>query len=60
MFVFMCIEPPEAPEDLQIHSGTSRAIQLGWFTAFDGNSPVTQYIIQYKNASGTLTMALTS
>ena len=48
----MYTEPPEAPEDLEIHSGTSRSIQLSWYPSFDGNSPVTQYIVQYKIASG--------
>lgn len=30
----------------------SRHINLGWTTSQDGNSPITQYIIEYKTESG--------
>ena len=30
---------------------TSRAISLAWYPAFDGNSPVLSYLLQYKSSA---------
>lgn len=46
------IEPPDFPRNLHVIEKGSRHINLGWTTSQDGNSPITQYIIEYKTESG--------
>ncbi|XP_048512285.1 Down syndrome cell adhesion molecule-like protein Dscam2 isoform X3 [Athalia rosae] len=41
-------EPPDFPRNLHIIEKGSRYVKLGWTTSQDGNSPITQYIIEYK------------
>lgn len=45
-------EPPDFPRNLHVIEKGSRHINLGWTTSQDGNSPITQYIIEYKTESG--------
>ncbi|XP_024888371.1 Down syndrome cell adhesion molecule-like protein Dscam2 isoform X2 [Temnothorax curvispinosus] len=44
-------EPPDFPRNLHVIEKGSRHINLGWTTSQDGNSPITQYIIEYKTES---------
>ncbi|XP_041470660.1 Down syndrome cell adhesion molecule homolog isoform X2 [Lytechinus variegatus] len=44
-------EKPEPPTDLHVVNKTSRGVLLSWQPAFDGNSPVTGFTLEYKNAS---------
>ncbi|XP_046582612.1 Down syndrome cell adhesion molecule homolog [Haliotis rubra] len=44
-------EPPEPPLNPDVLNVTSRTITLTWVKPFDGNSPLTAYIIQFKNQS---------
>ncbi|XP_066598053.1 cell adhesion molecule Dscam2-like isoform X1 [Prorops nasuta] len=44
-------EPPDFPRDLHVIEKGSRYINIGWTTSQDGNSPITQYIIEYKTDS---------
>ncbi|KAG5318479.1 DSCL protein, partial [Acromyrmex heyeri] len=39
------------PRNLHVIEKGSRHINLGWTTSQDGNSPITQYIIEYKTES---------
>ena len=51
----MCVyfaEKPEPPTDLCVVNKTSRSALLSWQPAFDGNSPVTGFTLEYKNDSG--------
>ncbi|XP_043281864.1 Down syndrome cell adhesion molecule-like protein Dscam2 isoform X2 [Venturia canescens] len=41
-------EPPDFPRNIHVIAKGSRYIILGWTTSQDGNSPITQYIIEYK------------
>ena len=41
-------EPPEPPTNVYITEVSSRSISLAWYPAFDGNSPVLHYMVQYK------------
>ncbi|XP_075908015.1 cell adhesion molecule DSCAM-like isoform X2 [Petromyzon marinus] len=43
-------EPPDPPE-VNVREVTSRSITLRWSAGFNGNSPITGFDIQYKNAS---------
>ncbi|XP_014609542.1 PREDICTED: Down syndrome cell adhesion molecule-like protein Dscam2 isoform X8 [Polistes canadensis] len=44
-------EPPDFPRNLHVMEKGSRYIKIGWTTSQDGNSPITQYIIEYKTDS---------
>ncbi|KAK2587184.1 hypothetical protein KPH14_002930 [Odynerus spinipes] len=44
-------EPPDFPRNLHVVEKGSRYIKIGWTTSQDGNSPITQYIIEYKTDS---------
>lgn len=44
-------EVPESPKNLRINSQQSRNIQISWNIPFSGNSPIEEYIIQYKSIS---------
>ncbi|XP_076235762.1 cell adhesion molecule Dscam2 [Calliopsis andreniformis] len=41
-------EPPDFPRNLVVIEKGSRYINISWTTSQDGNSPITQYIIEYK------------
>ncbi|XP_023335862.1 Down syndrome cell adhesion molecule-like protein Dscam2 [Eurytemora carolleeae] len=41
-------EPPEPPSSLYVSDLTSRSMVLSWYPAFDGNSPVLHYLVQFK------------
>ena len=41
-------EPPEPPTSVYVMDVTSRAVVLAWYPAFDGNSPVLNYMVQHK------------
>ncbi len=42
------LEPPEPPSSLYVTELGSRSLTLSWYPAFDGNSPVLHYLVQYK------------
>ncbi|KAK0170460.1 hypothetical protein PV328_011021 [Microctonus aethiopoides] len=44
-------EPPDFPRNIHILEKESRYLKLGWTSSQDGNSPITQYIIEYKTDS---------
>ena len=52
--IFSLFDPerPDAPEDLSVYTGSSREVTVHWSAAFNGNSPVTAYIVQAKRATG--------
>ncbi|XP_072160841.1 cell adhesion molecule Dscam1 [Bemisia tabaci] len=41
-------EPPEMPKNIRIMDQQSRSLQLSWTQSYAGNSPVINYIVQYK------------
>lgn len=47
-----CKEPPDFPRNLHVIEKGSRYINISWTTSQDGNSPITQYIIEYKTDTG--------
>lgn len=44
-------EVPEQPKNLRINLQQSRSLQLTWSQPFAGNSPIEEYVIQYKPIS---------
>jgi Down syndrome cell adhesion molecule len=44
-------EVPESPKNLRINSQQSRNIQISWNVPFSGNSPIEEFIVQYKPIS---------
>ncbi|RUS77575.1 hypothetical protein EGW08_014679, partial [Elysia chlorotica] len=44
-------EPPEPPQDLAVANVTSRETFVSWTRPFDGNSPITNFSVQYINAT---------
>lgn len=52
-------EPPEAPALVDVAHISSRSIGLRWLAPFDGNAPISKYIIEYrKQPSGEFRHAL--
>ncbi|XP_024944983.1 Down syndrome cell adhesion molecule-like protein Dscam2 isoform X2 [Cephus cinctus] len=47
-------ERPDAPTSLEVIEIGSRSIRLSWRRAFDGNSPIRNYVIQYRSLGHTL------
>ncbi|KAK3760237.1 hypothetical protein RRG08_052186 [Elysia crispata] len=45
-------EPPEPPKELVVVNVTSREAFVTWKRPFDGNSPITNFTVQYINATG--------
>lgn len=45
---------PDAPQNLEIHDVSSRSVRLTWDKPFDGNSPITEYTVVWRQANGTL------
>nr|XP_049701279.1 Down syndrome cell adhesion molecule-like protein Dscam2 isoform X20 [Helicoverpa armigera] len=43
-------EVPEMPKNIRIIDQQSRAIQISWTQPYAGNSPIINYIVQYKEA----------
>ncbi|GBM57905.1 Down syndrome cell adhesion molecule-like protein Dscam2 [Araneus ventricosus] len=39
---------PDAPQNLEVHDVSSRSIRLTWDRPFDGNSPITQYTVMWR------------
>ncbi|ODN04431.1 Down syndrome cell adhesion molecule-like protein Dscam2 [Orchesella cincta] len=50
-------EPPEQPVNLRLLETQSRSVQITWLESFNGNSPLINFIIQYKFPSDTWTEA---
>lgn len=46
-------EVPEMPKNIRIIDQQSRTIQISWTQPYAGNSPIINYIVQFKEASGT-------
>ena len=51
IFCNFFLERPDAPSALEVIEIGSRSIKLSWNKAFDGNSPIREYIIQYQPMS---------
>ncbi|XP_050442016.1 cell adhesion molecule Dscam2 isoform X15 [Adelges cooleyi] len=45
-------EVPEIPFGLKVLDKSGRTVQLSWLAPYDGNSPITRYIIEYKLLKG--------
>nr|XP_042911062.1 Down syndrome cell adhesion molecule-like [Parasteatoda tepidariorum] len=46
-------EPPDGPQDVRVLETTSRSVKLSWSPPqYNGNTPITQYIIQYRDEGG--------
>jgi hypothetical protein len=50
-FYMIQIEPPNFPRNLHVAEQTSRSVLLSWSPGAGSDSPVTSYILQYKEAS---------
>jgi len=48
-------ERPDPPAGLEVIEIGSRSIRLLWKRAFDGNSPIRNYVIQYRSLSHGMT-----
>ncbi|XP_065576987.1 cell adhesion molecule Dscam2-like isoform X2 [Artemia franciscana] len=44
-------EPPSPPQYVQVDELSSRSLKLSWTPPEDGNSPLKQYILQFKRAN---------
>ncbi|XP_068899453.1 cell adhesion molecule Dscam1 isoform X45 [Tenebrio molitor] len=43
-------EVPEIPYGLKVLDKSGRTVQLSWVAPYDGNSPITRYMIEYKQS----------
>ncbi|XP_071522341.1 cell adhesion molecule Dscam1 [Panulirus ornatus] len=41
-------EHPEQPSSLKVLDKSGRSVELSWTPPYDGNSPITRYIVEYK------------
>ncbi|KAL4143242.1 hypothetical protein QTP88_005598 [Uroleucon formosanum] len=41
-------EVPEIPFGLKVLDKSGRTVQLSWLAPYDGNSPITRYVVEYK------------
>ncbi|XP_035212240.1 Down syndrome cell adhesion molecule-like protein Dscam2, partial [Stegodyphus dumicola] len=39
---------PDAPQNLEVHDISSRSVRLTWNKPFDGNSPILQYTVMWR------------
>ena len=51
-FLFIFKDIPDAPQSTEVHDVTSRSVRLSWSKPFDGNSPITQYTVMWRQISG--------
>lgn len=52
LIVCVCItEEPDCPSDLKTAEVDSRSVTITWSHPFAGNSPLTNYVIEYKQSS---------
>ena len=42
-------EPPEPPSAVFLTDVTSRSISVSWYPAYDGNTPILGYMVQYRD-----------
>lgn len=47
-------EIPEPPRNVRVMDQLSRSIGISWTQPYAGNSPITNYIVQYKPGAGML------
>ena len=47
-------EVPETPSGLKVLDKSGRVVQLQWTAPYDGNAPITRYLIEYKLIKGKL------
>ncbi|GIY02415.1 hypothetical protein CEXT_428171 [Caerostris extrusa] len=45
--ILRIVEPPERPVSVKVGEVWSRAATVSWSPPFDGNSPITQYVVHY-------------
>ncbi|XP_065563443.1 cell adhesion molecule Dscam1-like isoform X11 [Artemia franciscana] len=45
-------EVPETPSGLKVLDKSGRVVQLQWTAPYDGNAPITRYLIEYKLIKG--------
>lgn len=45
------------PKNIRIIDQQSRSIQISWTQPYAGNSPIINYIVQYKEAPGNIEIA---
>lgn len=41
-------EPPDSPQEVKVLEADGRSATISWSPPFSGNSPITNYVIQYK------------
>ncbi|UXI18790.1 hypothetical protein NH340_JMT04733 [Sarcoptes scabiei] len=60
-FTLIVMETPDRPEEIKADEITSTSIKLTWPMPFDGNSPITEYVVAYRTimdaTSRTITLA---
>ena len=47
--LFAVSEPPEPPSAVFVTEVTSRSVTVSWSPAYDGNTPILGYMIQYRD-----------
>lgn len=51
-YIYLAVqERPDPPSGLEVIEIGSRSIKLSWRKAFDGNSPIREYVVQYQPVS---------
>lgn len=45
---FSVLEIPEVPKNIRVNDQQSRSLQVAWTQPYAGNSPITNYIVEFK------------
>ncbi|XP_076339611.1 cell adhesion molecule Dscam1-like isoform X2 [Tachypleus tridentatus] len=51
VFQVVVQENPDPPKDLRVKDKTSRSVSIVWTPPFNGNSPITKYLLEVKSTS---------
>lgn len=53
-FSIVALEPPDRPPEVRTDSVTSSSLKISWAAPYDGNSPITEYVVAYRALAATV------
>lgn len=57
-FTLTALEVPDRPPEVRTDTVTSTSMKISWMAPFDGNSPINEYVVSYRTASGTIPVSV--
>jgi len=59
-FYVLILEPPEAPGRLEVQEVGSRWVSVSWGTPYSGHTPISHYVVQFREDEPTLSGGMSS